>query len=151
MTKVKRSQRHAPETAATKARSFRTFLLMAQLEAKEIGGRIALARQLAALTQDQLAALAPFSKRSLQEYEAGNVIPYKHFRELSRLLNRPEEWFLYGRVAEDLEARIAALERRLEDLPSEEDVRRGFESVKEAIDALATRRTREGGEAAAGQ
>lgn len=93
---TKRSFRVAQEIAATNNRSFRTFLLMSNLAAAEIGARIRQARLEAGFTQEQLAEVASFSKRSLQEYEYGNTIPYKHLRELSRLLNRPEEWFLYG-------------------------------------------------------
>lgn len=46
--------------------------------------------------QEDLAAISSFSKRSLQNYEAGVTIPYKHLAELSRLLRKPMEWFLYG-------------------------------------------------------
>src|SRR4051812_3110916 len=85
------------EIAATNPRTFRTFLLMQQFAAQEIGARIEQARKERGLTQEQLADLVTgFSKRSLQDYEAGKTIPYKHLAELSRLLNRPQEWFLYG-------------------------------------------------------
>lgn len=84
------------KTAATNTRSFRTFLLVSQLQAQEIGARIALARNELGLTQDQLADLGSFSKRSLQNWEAGVVIPYKAFEEISLLLHRPREWFLHG-------------------------------------------------------
>ena len=96
MAQVKRNRRAAQKVAATNSRSFRTFLLVSQWEAKEIGQRIALARDLAGMTQEQLAELTSFSKRSLQDYETGVTIPWKHFRELARLLRKPEEWFLYG-------------------------------------------------------
>lgn len=69
---------------------------MQQFEAREIGARIKQARRERGLTQEQLAELASFSKRSLQDFEGGVTIPYKHLRELSRLLGRPTEWFLYG-------------------------------------------------------
>lgn len=69
---------------------------MSQLQAREIGARIALARNEAGLTQEEVTELATFSKRSLQDYEAGNTIPYRHMQEISRLLNRPVEWFLHG-------------------------------------------------------
>ena len=84
------------ETAATKARNFSSFLLMAQLQAREIGARIALARNEAGLTQEELCDLATFSKRSLQNWEAGANIPYRHMQEVSGLLGRPVEWFLHG-------------------------------------------------------
>jgi transcriptional regulator with XRE-family HTH domain len=82
--------------AATSARNFRTFLLMQQFEAREIGARIRQARLERGLTQEELAALTSFSKRSLQDYESGETIPYRHIGELSRILGRPQEWFLYG-------------------------------------------------------
>lgn len=69
---------------------------MQQFEAQEIAARIKRARLERGLTQEALAEMASFSKRSLQDYEAGNTIPYHHFRELGRLLNKPPEWFLYG-------------------------------------------------------
>ena len=69
---------------------------MSQFAAREIGARIQQARLEAGLTQEQLAEVSSFSKRSLQDYESGKTIPYKHLRELNRLLNRPTEWFLYG-------------------------------------------------------
>jgi transcriptional regulator with XRE-family HTH domain len=69
---------------------------MQQFDADAIGARIRQARNERGLTQDELAAMASFSKRSLQDYEAGTTIPYRHLRELGRLMNKPEEWFLYG-------------------------------------------------------
>src|SRR3954471_19120300 len=93
--------RAAQELAATNPRNFRTFLLMAQFEAAEIGARIRQARNERGLSQDELAAMASFSKRSLQDYEAGVTIPYRHLREFGRLLNKPEEWFLYGEAEKE--------------------------------------------------
>lgn len=93
---VKHTHRTARKPAATTGRDFRTFLLMAQFEAQEIGARIQQARNEKGITQEELAEMASFSKRSLQEYEAGRTIPYRQLRELGRLLERPTEWFLYG-------------------------------------------------------
>jgi transcriptional regulator with XRE-family HTH domain len=103
-----------------------------QFEAQEIGARIRQARLERGLTQESLAEMASFSKRSLQDYEAGQTIPYRQLREFSRLLNRPEEWFLYGDekssgldedrlreiVREELEAALAPIRERLgDDMP----------------------------------
>jgi transcriptional regulator with XRE-family HTH domain len=102
---------------------------MQQFEAQEIGERIKQARLEQGLTQEELAVLASFSKRSLQDYEAGLTIPYRHLSELSRLLNRPKEWFLYGTdtfaalneerlreiVREEINAALAAAHKRQED------------------------------------
>jgi transcriptional regulator with XRE-family HTH domain len=102
---------------ATSNRNFHTFLLVQQLAAKEIGARIALARKEAGFTQEELAVTSSFSQRSLSNYESGVSIPYKHLRELSRLLQRPTEWFLYGEeepdetVSEQLAEIVARLER----------------------------------------
>lgn len=111
------------------SRSLRTFLLAVQFEAKEIGERIAQARREAGLTQEQLAEIASFSKRSLQDYEAGTTIPYRHLRELSRLLKRDVDWFLHGaspagndRIAElegQLEAEVARLRQLGDGLEAE--------------------------------
>ena len=54
--------------------------------AREVGARIAAMRRERGFTQEELAALAPFSKRSLQDYEAGISLPYRHLRDLSSLL-----------------------------------------------------------------
>lgn len=96
---------------------------MAQFEAKEIGARIAQARREAGLTQEQLAEMAPFSARSLQDYERGAVIPYRQMRDLARLLDRPVEWFLRGEKEDEPEllemlgavsAKLDALDRKLD-------------------------------------
>lgn len=108
--------------AATFSRNFRTFLLVEQLAAKEIGARIKLARKERGLTQEQLAEMASFSKRSLQDYEMGETIPYKHFREMAELLSRDVRWFLYGETEEEANERdvdaavLAAIEQRLDSL-----------------------------------
>jgi transcriptional regulator with XRE-family HTH domain len=112
---VKHRTRTAKEPAATFDRNFRTFLLMQQFAAEEIGARIAEARKLRGLTQEELAEMASFSKRSLQDYETGVTIPYRHVRELSRLLRKPEEWFLYGDQEND-EAPLAELLENLGDV-----------------------------------
>lgn len=95
-TQVKRNGAATQRTAATKGRNFRTFLLVSQLEGRAIGERIAQARREAGLTQEQMAELATFSKRSLQDYEAGVTIPYAHMHEISALLKKPVPWFLHG-------------------------------------------------------
>lgn len=97
------SRRNLPppqKVAATNDRNFRTFLLVAQLEAEAIGKRISQARREAGMTQEELAEMSTFSKRSLQDYEAGVTIPYRHMREISGLLDRPVEWFLHGEKEE---------------------------------------------------
>jgi transcriptional regulator with XRE-family HTH domain len=111
----------AQKLAATNPRNFRTFLLMQQFAADEIGARITQARKERGLTQEQLAEMASFSKRSLQDYEGGVTIPYRHMQELARLLSRPQEWFLYGEQEqasagerlEQIDERLARIEEAL--------------------------------------
>jgi transcriptional regulator with XRE-family HTH domain len=129
MAYVNRRNTATQKPAATNARNFRTFLLMQQFAAEEIGARIAQARNERGLTQDELSDLAAgFSKRSLQDYEAGKTIPYKHLRELSQLLKKPTEWFLYG----DVEAKQESEARLI-------DEQRLREIVREEIDAALAR------------
>lgn len=85
------------KTAATNGRTFRTFLLVAQLESEKIGARIRQARDEAGMTQEQLADVARgFSKRSLQDYETGVTIPYKHMQEIAAITGKEPEWILHG-------------------------------------------------------
>lgn len=99
MAHVKHRARATRTSAATKGRNFRTFLLVTQLKAKEIGDRIAEARKELGLTQEQVTDLATFSKRSLQDYETGVTIPYRQMPELARLLKRDVAWLLHGEQA----------------------------------------------------
>ena len=69
---------------------------MERVEGEAIGARIKQARDERGMTQEDLAAMASFSKRSLQNYEAGVTVPYKHMAEIGRLVNRQQEWLLYG-------------------------------------------------------
>lgn len=85
------------ESAATTHRDLPTFLLVEQFDANAIGQRIKCARVEAGMTQEDLADLAEgFGRRSLQAYETGGTIPFKHLREIGQLLNRETAWFLYG-------------------------------------------------------
>jgi len=133
-------------SAATAGRDFRTFLLMSQFEAKEIGARIAQARREAGLTQQQLAELAPFSARSLQDYETGVTIPYRQLREIGKLLDRPIEWFLHGET-EDKAGAIAELRAHLDERFDE--LERLIELAIPAEDRSAARSPREAARAAA--
>ena len=116
----------ARKPAATNARNFRTFLLMQQFEAEVIGARIKQARKEAGMTQEDLAAVCSFSKRSLQDYEYGVTIPYRHLTELALILRRSVAWFLHGAEAdrppeEDaaLADRMTAVEAQLQELVRE--------------------------------
>jgi len=71
-----------------------------QFNPLEIGARIKQARLEAGLTQNDLAGMGSFSYRSVQGWETGERIPFKHFAELSQLLRKSSEWFLYGEEAD---------------------------------------------------
>jgi len=58
--------------------------------------------------------MTSFSKRSLQDYESGDTIPYRHFAELGNLLGRRPEWFLHGDDA------VVFDEQRLREIVREE-------------------------------
>jgi transcriptional regulator with XRE-family HTH domain len=84
---------------------------MREFAARDIGERIALARrQAGAMTQEQLAELLNVSTRSVQDYEAGATIPWKHFQRLEIIFEKPLGWFLHGDdggpATEDLQAQI---------------------------------------------
>jgi transcriptional regulator with XRE-family HTH domain len=86
------------------------------------------------MTQEQVADVATFSKRSLQDYEAGVTIPYKHLREIGKILNREVPWFLHGEPEEEA-ASVASLAARLEAL--EVLTSTGFLALEAAIVQLA--------------
>ena len=100
--------------SATDARNLRTLLLLSVFEPQDIGARIATARKEAGLTQEDLADLVGVSTRSLQGYESGEVVPYRHIGKISETLQRPAAWFLHGEAAED-EATNAERLGRIED------------------------------------
>lgn len=75
---------------------------MQQFAAQEIGARIAQARHEAdGMTQEQLAELLNVSTRSVQDYESGVTMPWKHFRLLETIFKRQMGWFLYGDPTEE--------------------------------------------------
>jgi transcriptional regulator with XRE-family HTH domain len=51
-------------------------------------------RRYSALTQEQLAARTGFSRRAIQDWEAGFVPGPRGLAALSRVTGRPVEWFL---------------------------------------------------------
>ena len=48
------------------------------------------------MTQKTLAELLCVCKRSVQSYEAGKTVPYRHLHRLAEIFERPASWFLYG-------------------------------------------------------
>lgn len=61
-----------------------------------VGARIAQGRKEAGLTQKELADGAPFSARSLQDYEAGRLVPHKHLEYIAVRVGRSRSWLLTG-------------------------------------------------------
>jgi transcriptional regulator with XRE-family HTH domain len=90
----------------TTSHTFRTFLLVAQIDPEGIRARIRLARKEAGLTQEQLATLIDRHKRTVENYERVRVPDYAELGKIARVLNRPIEWFLHGDAFEDDAAAI---------------------------------------------
>jgi PAS domain S-box-containing protein len=67
-----------------------------EARAHELGLRLARARREAGLTQQELADRLKVTRRSVQGYEAGAVVPYRRLRAIAELLDRPAQWFLTG-------------------------------------------------------
>jgi len=67
----------------------------------EVGARLGQARRQAGLTQKALAESLGVTRRSIQGYEAGTVVPYKHLDRLGELLGRTPSWFLGEEPAPD--------------------------------------------------
>lgn len=61
------------------------------------GKRVAAARKESRLSQRSLASELGVSVRTVQNYEAGKFIPYRHLGTLSRLFGCSASWLLYGR------------------------------------------------------
>jgi PAS domain S-box-containing protein len=66
-----------------------------------VGRRIAAARRAAGLTQKQLAAMIGVTRRSVQSYEAGAVVPYKHADRLGEALGLGAGWIMDGEAPAD--------------------------------------------------
>jgi transcriptional regulator with XRE-family HTH domain len=80
---------------------------------REIGLRIAEARRESGLTQAEFARLVGVTPRSVQAYEAGRTVPWRHLDRLEEITQRPRAWFLRGPATEsppsELEERLVAL------------------------------------------
>ena len=67
---------------------------------RAIGRRIAEARRENGLTQKELAEALGVTRRSVQGYEAGAVVPYRHLHDLGRVLSRDPRSLLAGDIAQ---------------------------------------------------
>lgn len=67
---------------------------------RAIGARIEEARkEMGGMTQRELGELIGVSERSVQAYEAGEVIPYRLIRDIERAVGRSAAWLLHGDAA----------------------------------------------------
>lgn len=84
-------------------------------EVRQIGARIAEARRAGGLTQQELAQRLGVTMRSIQNYEAGAVIPYRYLRKIESLAFKPPGWILEGGDGGELLRRMAAHQRAMKD------------------------------------
>jgi transcriptional regulator with XRE-family HTH domain len=77
-----------------------------------IGAKIARARKEHGLTQEDFAKLLGVTVRSLQNYESGAVVPYRHFRQMELVTNKRSGWFLHNEQADGTAAVHAMAELR---------------------------------------
>ena len=96
MTTSTRNTVKAKLVSETTLRKLRSFLPVMPFDSIEVGLRIKQARLESGLTQEELAGMGTFSYRSVQGWETGERIPFKHLAELGQLLRKTSEWFLYG-------------------------------------------------------
>ena len=83
---------------------------MADLDARAVGERIALARHEAGLHQKELAERIGVIPRSVQNYEAGRI-PWRYLGAIAETTGKTKEWLLYGDTAG---AGSATVEQRLD-------------------------------------
>lgn len=67
-----------------------------EARAHALGRRLAQARREAGLTQQELAGKVSVTRRSIQGYEAGAVVPYRRLDSLAAALGKTVQWFLTG-------------------------------------------------------
>jgi transcriptional regulator with XRE-family HTH domain len=80
----------------TEGEGFFALETMTDDEHTEVGVRIARARREAGLTQHALAGQLGITSRSVQNYEAGVVIPYRHLSRIESLTGKRPGWILAG-------------------------------------------------------
>lgn len=99
---------------------------MSDDERRRVGARIRQARKERGLTQVELAKLLGITTRSIQNYESGAIVPYRHLRLMELVTHRSAAWLLEGGdldVIEDLLAKLhAAIERHSSLLRDQEEL-----------------------------
>jgi transcriptional regulator with XRE-family HTH domain len=105
-------------------------------KAREIGRRIALARKESGMTQNHLAFQLRVSPRSVAAYEAGELIPYRHMRDLEQQLERPMGWLLHGDKWEGQET--LEMKQQLDQVLAElKKLNSAVSSLRRSVEALA--------------
>lgn len=143
---TRRTQASAQKLAATELRNFRTFLLMREFAAREIGQRIAQARlEAGGMTQEDLAEALNVSKRSLQAYEAGTTIPWKHFKRLEQIFDRRLDWFIRGeepaRAQQGVDDALVELSEQVQGMKEDQaEMRSLVDQIAESVDRLLEQR-----------
>jgi HTH-type transcriptional regulator, cell division transcriptional repressor len=77
-----------------------------------VGARLAGARREAGLSQRALAATLGVTPRTVQNYESGKIVPYRHLASLSALLGRTASWLLTGTGSPDGRDVVASSRRQ---------------------------------------
>jgi transcriptional regulator with XRE-family HTH domain len=84
-------------------------------ERRRIGGRITRARKESGLTQRELGELLGITTRSIQNYESGAIVPWRHLSRIEVLTRKRAGWLLRGEhQGGALEDTIASLLRTME-------------------------------------
>jgi transcriptional regulator with XRE-family HTH domain len=65
-------------------------------ERRLVGARITRARKESGLTQAELAAMLGITTRSVQNYESGAIVPWRHLSHIETITRRRSGWLLRG-------------------------------------------------------
>ena len=117
-------------------------------ERQQIGRRVADARRAAGLTQRELADALGVTTRSVQHYESGTVVPFKHMRRLERVTMTRPGWILGDTDSPELQDSLDGLQaaiRRHQSLMADhlEEMRRHTERLRALRQTSEQRRTRD--------
>jgi transcriptional regulator with XRE-family HTH domain len=119
-------------------------------ERKRIGARISQARRETGLTQRELAGRLGITTRSLQNYESGAIVPYRHLQRIEVIARKRAGWLLQsdgdGReLLQTIEELHAATEQHYLLLRDHvQALREQTERLREQREASAERRSHSG-------
>ena len=110
-------------------------------ERRRIGARIARARRESGLTQRELADELGITTRSVQSYEAGAIVPWRHLRRIELLTQRRAGWLLQDGDAPDNAISAQAIHELLEAMNEHQELlRRQLQLLQKNTAKLAQRR-----------